>query len=127
MPASPQLTCAVLHMIHALCMGLYMSGFRLRFLSMKKEAYKEMLAGKTFKVSHATQLNNTEWTPYYIIALLYLHLTKAGHAYTAYASVVACVSYTTVKLMSNGAPTPLIAATRYTVLAVLSYEVYATG
>ena len=125
--ASPQLICAVLHMCHALAMGIYMSvGFRLRSLVMEKEAYKAMLAGKTFKVTHGTQLNNTEWTPYYLIALLYLHTQQAGHAYTAYASVLACVAYTSVKLLTNGKPTPLIAFMRYNVLMVLIYEVYST-
>ena len=127
MSASPQLICAVLHMCHALAMGIYMSvGFRLRSLVMEKEAYKAMLAGKTFKVTHGTQLNNTEWTPYYLIALLYLHTQQAGHAYTAYASVLTCVAYTSVKLLTNGKPTPLIAFMRYNVLMVLIYEVYST-
>ena len=73
-----------------------------------------------------TQLNNTEWTPYYLIALLYLHTQQAGHAYTAYASVLACVAYTSVKLLTNGKPAPLIAFMRYNVLMVLIYEVYST-
>ena len=68
-------------MCHALAMGIYMSvGFRLRSLVMEKEAYKAMLAGKTFKVTHGTQLNNTEWTPYSLLALLYLHPPPAGPA-----------------------------------------------
>ena len=63
---------------------------------------------------------------YYLIALLYLHTQQAGHAYTAYASVLACVAYTSVKLLTNGKPTPLMAFMSYNVLMVLIYEVYST-
>ena len=79
------------------------------------------------QVAHATQLNNTEWTPYFMIALLYLHVKAAGSVYTAYGSLLSCVAYTVVKLVFSGVPTPVIAGIRYSMLTALAYEVYQTG
>ena len=42
-----------------------------------KEALKKMIDSKPFKAAHATQLNNTEWTPYAVIALLFTILAVA--------------------------------------------------
>ena len=71
--------------------------------------------------------NNTEWTPYYIVALLYLHTQAAGSAYTAWGSLLACVSYTATKLITVGKPTPLCAVARYMLLAALIFEMAQTG
>ena len=125
---SPALVCAVAHMIHALLFGLYLSlGFRIQILWIGKEKFKAMLDSKEFKVAHGTQMNNTEWTPYFVAALLYLHAQGAGSTYTAYGSLVSCFCYSSLKLLTVGRPTPICAGTRYVMLAALIYEVYATG
>ena len=49
---SSQLLCAVMHMVHAIALGLYMSlAYRTRIIFIGKEKFKELLAGKSFKVA----------------------------------------------------------------------------
>ena len=115
-------------MLHALALGIYMSmRFRISFMWLGKEKYKVVLDGKAYKVAHGAQLNNTEWTPYFVVALLYLHTQGAGHAYMAYGSLLSCVSYTASKLLFGGKPAPLSASARYISMAALTYEMYLSG
>ena len=126
--SSPQLLCACLHLGHSLALGVYMSlAFRVHVLLVGKDAFKALLDGKAFKVAHAAQLNNTEWTPYYVVALLYLHTQGAGQAWVAYLSILGCVSYTASKIGLGGKPAPLSATARYLTMAALTWEVYQTG
>ena len=128
MPASPQLTCAVAHVAHVLLFGVYISlAYRVRAIVMSKDSFKALLDSKAFKIAHATQINNTEWSPYFVVLLLYLHVQGAGSTYAAYGSVLACVAYSAGKLLFVGKPAPLSAGARYIILAALAHEVYQTG
>ena len=86
---SAALTAACLHMAHALALGLMMSvGYRVKVLWLPRDDFKAMIDSKSFKIASAVQLNVTEWSPYFVAALLYLHTQGAGSNLVAWGSVV---------------------------------------
>ena len=82
---------------------------------------------KSFKATHAAQLNNAEWAPIFIICHLYLHLKGAGSRYSAGASVAGCWAFIACKaFLFQGKPAPVAATLRYVALLWLIIEVAQT-
>ena len=125
---SAALTAACLHMAHALALGLMMSvGYRVKVLWLPRADFKAMIDSKSFKIASAVQLNVTEWSPYFVAALLYLHTQGAGSNLVAWGSVLSSLAFSVSKLVVfHGKPAPLSSTARYLALAALIVEVYGT-
>lgn len=107
--------------------GLMMSiRYRLVVMFMSKDKFKELLAGKDYKVASATQLNNAEWTPSMVAGLFYLHSQGAGSNLLSLLIGFGSFGYVFWKLYTNGKPTPVSAGMRYTAFALMIYEIYLT-
>ena len=119
---------AVALLVLSLSMGVYMSlAFRIFAAFGGKEKAKTVLESKSFKATHAAQLNNAEWAPIFIICHLYLHLKGAGSRYSAGASVAGCSAFIACKaFLFQGKPAPVAATLRYVALLWLIIEVAQT-
>ena len=112
---SPQLWAGLALLAQALFMGIYMSVvFRVKVLTKDREAIKKMMEGKAFKIAHSVQMNNSEWSPYFIICHFFLHLNRAGSLSSALLSVGSSVCFVLFKaFVFPGKPAPVSATVRY--------------
>ena len=121
---NPALWTSIALLTQQLMFGKFMSvGYRLKSVMMDKEKFKALLDSKEYKVTHAAQLNNAEWTPSFVAGLLFLHsVGKGDNIYLCALTLASCMSYCVVKVFSNGKPTPVIAVARYSAFSFMIYE-----
>ena len=125
--ANPSLWTGITLLTQQLLMGKYLSlNYRLRTVNMEKDQAKALLDSKEFKIAHATQLNNAEWTPSFVVGMLFLHSVGKGNNMLLAGSVAgSCINYCFWKIYLNGRYQflmPLCAVWRYTSFSWMLFE-----
>jgi hypothetical protein len=98
------------------------AGFRLPIVTASKAKTAEILDGNSFKLAHAAQLNEAEWSPIFVAVLLYFHSQNIALPMASSLAAFGSIWYLWAKIFGPNLSHVPGAVMRYTGLSLLCLE-----
>ena len=118
---------AVIVLANAIVSKMFMTlFFRFKMVMSDKVGKKNLLESAEFKNAHAAQLNDAEYSPIFIVCLLYLHSHGVAAPTASTLAAFGCVAYVWGKIYLPFPSQSVGAAARYVSLCMLCWDIYKT-
>ena len=119
---------AVVVLANSIAAKVYMSVFwRFKIIiAGDKKSIKDVIESGSYKNAHAAQLNEAEWSPLFLVGLLYLHSKGIDAPFASTLAAVGCALYFWARIVLPFPAQVPGATMRYLSLIMLCSEIYAS-